>query len=243
MKSNLLTFKEFGSQAILIEWEPEIKETILEEILSCKHIIENFFDKKSIELIPSYNSLTVINYDLTISLAAFKNQLHELLAEFNLIKKHKRKLWKIPVCYDESFGIDLHSVCKEKKIEPEQLIKMHTEAVYTVFCIGFLPGFMYLGGLPSTLEMPRRNEPRLKVKKGAVGIGGNHTGIYPQKSPGGWNIIGNSPVELFDVNNAKPCFVEVGDKIQFKEVSLPKYQLIKIEIDAAVFSIENQDIQ
>src|SRR5690606_31990490 len=112
--------------------------------------------------------------------------------------KRKQHLWTLPVCYDGEFGIDIMEVCQRLGLSKEELIDLHTSQQYLVYGIGFLPGFMYLGGLPGSLEIPRRSAPRSQVAKGSVGLAAKQTGIYPQESPGGWNIIGSCPVPLFD---------------------------------------------
>jgi len=147
-------------------------------------------------------------------------------------------LWTLPVCYDLEFGMDIEEAANTLKISVEELIKQHTSHQYVVYGIGFLPGFMYLGGLPSSLEIPRRAEPRLKVQKGSVGLASKQTGIYPQDSPGGWNIIGNCPVALFDPSKKDPCFVKVGDKIQFESISKAEYELHKIEGEVGIYKPE-----
>ena len=131
-------------------------------------------------------------------------------------------------------------LCDEKKLTPAQIIKQHTEATYTIYCMGFLPGFMYLGGLPEALHFRRKSTPRLSVMPGSVGIGGNQTGIYPQESPGGWNLIGNCPVKLFNINNMPPCFVKVGDKVKFYEISRPEYDIIDIKVQTGIYEPEKE---
>ena len=145
-------------------------------------------------------------------------------------------------CYDISLGIDLEDVSERLQLSQEELVFMHTNQQYTVYGIGFLPGFMYLGGLPKALEIPRKETPRLKVPQGAVGLASRQTGIYPQESPGGWNIIGNCPVTIFNVHNAPPCFVNMGDKIQFYPISKAEYDLHKIENEVGVFKLEKQEL-
>ena len=120
----------------------------------------------------------------------------------------------------------------------DEVIQLHTTSRYTVYGIGFLPGFMYLGGLPSDLEIPRRSEPRLQVRQGAVGLAGKQTGIYPQESPGGWNIIGNCSVSMFSSKNDPPCFVNVGDKVQFHAIEKAEYDLHKIEGEVGIYKLE-----
>ena len=135
------------------------------------------------------------------------------------------RLWYIPVCYDESFGIDLEVLSQAKKISKKTIVERHTKAIYAVYFIGFLPGFLYLGGLNSDLHLDRKTTPNLNVKKGSVGIGGKQTGIYPQDSPGGWHIIGNSPLELFNPKQNPPCFLKAGDKVKFHPISKSEYTL------------------
>src|SRR5690606_22673794 len=149
-------------------------------------------------------------------------------------------LWKIPVSYDAVFGIDLEAICLEKRISKNELIKRHSQAIYTVYFIGFLPGFLYLGGLDEVLHIARKSTPRLKIEKGAVAIGGHQTGVYPTESPGGWNIIGNSPIEFFNPKSNPPCFAEAGDKISFYPISLKEYRDIKTLSEAGVYQLESE---
>ena len=111
-----------------------------------------------------------------------------------------------------------------------------------IYFIGFLPGFLYLGGLDERLFTPRKSTPRLRIEKGAVAIGGKQTGIYPQESPGGWNIIGNSPIQFFDNSKNTPCFAKAGDKLQFYSITLKEHHDIKVLVDAGVFQLESEEI-
>lgn len=154
----------------------------------------------------------------------------------------KRTLWKLPVCYKDSFAPDLNYVCEEKGLSKEELITLHTGSIYTVYCMGFLPGFMYLGGLVDSLHLKRRSSPRPSVPPGSVGIGGSQTGIYPQESPGGWNLIGNCPVTLFNSSHKPPCFVSVGDHIQFYSISEQEYEFLKIKVQTGIYKPENKEL-
>ena len=115
----------------------------------------------------------------------------------------------------------------EKELSIDEIISLHSEISYTVYGIGFLPGFLYLGGLNNKLHFPRRNMPRMEVVKGSVGIGGGQTGIYPQTSPGGWHIIGKTPINLFDVNSEIPCFINSADEVKFVPVLKEEFHLIE----------------
>ena len=126
----------------------------------------------------------------------------------------KHQVIRIPVCYESPYGLDVDEVCKYLKIDKATLIQRHTGKQYPVYMMGFLPGFPYLGGLDSSLEIPRRANPRTKIPRGSVGIGGKQTGIYPSASPGGWHIIGQTPLELLDLVN-NDTLIHIGDWLEF----------------------------
>jgi len=191
--------------------------------------IEYKNNENILELNFIYCSLLIIYNSKNNCFNEIKNTLISLYDnEMIVTVKSEKTLWHIPVCYDEKFGIDLIYLSSEKKITVEKIISLHRSVDYTVYGMGFLPGFLYLGGLSDKLNFPRRNSPRLIVPKGAVAIGGNHTGIYPQSSPGGWHIIGNTPISLFDVKKETPSVITPGDEIRFKEISKEEYEVIRI---------------
>lgn len=239
MKKYSLSIRPFGVHAVLIEWPEKVEEAILNDILAfIAHLRENCLKEGNWELVPAYNSLTlVLRYD-TIDFDTFKEQLEIWYAEKKDTVGVQNYLWRFPVCYDSVFGIDLEEVASTLKITVAELIKKHTTHVYTVYGIGFLPGFMYLGGLPKELEIPRRATPRLKVLKGAVGLAGKQTGVYPEESPGGWNILGHCSVPIFDPKKETPCLVKVGDKVQFYAISKAEYDLHKIEAEVGIYQME-----
>jgi inhibitor of KinA len=239
-----LKYSQYNERSILIEWPAFIDDKMLEEILFFKNRIKNKYIKQKVEVINTYNSILII-YDYTIENINDKFLgFNELFLRQNKSEKSKPSIWEIPVCYDDKFGTDLKEFSDYKKCSIDQIIKLHSEAIYTVFFIGFLPGFLYLGGLNSELFLDRKTTPNLNVKKGSVAIGGQQTGIYPQDSPGGWYIIGNTPIELFDVNQNPPCVIQAGDKLKFvpidknehkdilNTVKMSKYQLKSTITDA-----------
>ena len=239
MSNYTISIRSYGAHAVLIEWPNQVEELILEDILQFKEYLINYcLDSTCWEIIPAYNSLTLIFRQAPIEFDVFKGEVQQWYAQKKPMVKREVFLWKLPVCYDISFGIDLEEVANKLNITPEQFITLHTQEEYRVYGIGFLPGFMYLGGLVPELEILRRETPRLKVVKGAVGIAGKQTGIYPQESPGGWNIVGNCPVSMFRPKNEDPCFVSVGDKVQFYEIEKATYDLIKIENEVGVYNLE-----
>ena len=235
-----LKYKPYGERSILIEWPQEINKNILFDILKFKKILQKEYDKQKVEVNSAYNSI-LITYTSTINniydkILVLKDLYSSKFDEANTTFK----LWRVPVCYDDGFALDLDQFSTEKRLSKNEIINRHCQSAYTVFFIGFLPGFLYLGGLDKILYMPRLSKPRLDLIKGAVGIGGHQTGIYPNDGPGGWNIIGNSPINLFNVNSEKPCFAQAGDSIQFYKVSLDEHRKIQ-ELEATgYYQIESE---
>ena len=224
------TYKPYGSHAILIEWPSKIDKNILNDILLFKEKIVYYNTKVIVDIINTYSSITII-YDSTIR--NIYNEISRLksiyLEEFSGEKENIYR-WQIPVCYDLKFGVDLEEISVQKKLSIEEIIKLHSEKIYTVYFIGFLPGFLYLGGLDEQLLTPRKATPRLKVEKGSVAIGGSQTGVYPVESAGGWQIIGKSPVSFFDISLETPCFAKPGDEIVFTPVKMEEYLSIEEQV-------------
>lgn len=230
--------RAMGERAILIEFEAEISEKTLEKVLFYKNEIQKHYFEVKVEVINTYNSLLVYYlytiedvYDEILTLGG-------LFRGTKITKKTTVQLFNIPVCYDAEFGLDLKLISRVKHLSPEQIIRLHTRPIYTVYFIGFLPGFLYLGGLDKKLQISRKIQPRMEVQKGAVGIGENQTGIYPKSSPGGWQIIGNSPVPLFDKNRLPPCEISAGDKVKFHQVSKGEFLKISEEIKEGKFQFK-----
>ena len=238
MNNYTITIRPFGANAVLIEWPNQVEESILEDILAFVSFLKRKVDASKWEFVPAYNSLTLVCRSEAISYEKFRSQLRKWYDSEYKIKKTERFLWRLPVCYDLEFGVDLEEVSDKLKLDITKIIELHTAQKYTVYGIGFLPGFMYLGGLPKALELPRRDTPRLHVLKGSVGLAARQTGIYPQESPGGWNIIGNCSVPMFNVDSEPPCLVNVGDKVQFYSIERAEFELHLIEAQVGVYKFE-----
>lgn len=240
MKNYQLIYRQFGTQAILIEWPQNISRAILDDILAFQKIIASSLSQELEEAVPAYASLTLFFKEIQdqSKLIERLKELYNHRVSVNL----NSTTWNIPVCYDTSFGIDLETLSDITKLSVEEIIRKHSSKSYLVYFIGFLPGFLYLGGLDEQLHFPRKNIPRLQIKKGSVGIGGTQTGIYPIASPGGWNIIGNTPVPLFESTQEKPCFAQSGDEIKFNSISLKEYNQIIKEIESGTYIINSENL-
>ena len=241
MNSFNISVRQFGVHAILVEWPDKVEESILLEILQfIEYLKKNHLGEKEWEYVPAYNSLTLICKDTVLDFDYFKPKIKEWYTKKGKVEPVTRYLWRLPVCYDPKFGLDLEEISEKLGLSIDKITDLHAQSIYTVYGIGFLPGFMYLGGVPEALEVPRKSAPRPKVPMGSVGLAGKQTGIYPQDSPGGWNIIGKCPVPMFDLKKENPCFVKVGDKIQFYPISMAEYQLHKIENEVGIYKLEKK---
>ncbi len=240
MSADYPQIKPMGDKAILIDFEPNIDEKSLEKLLNLKEFVENELVEDKVEVINTFCSLLII-YTHTIENVYDKVlAIKDLVSRANIVKNIDSKIFDIPVCYEEEFGLDLEYISKDKNLKIPEIIKIHTAPVYTVYFIGFLPGFLYLGGLDERLVISRKISPRMKVEKGAVGIGENQTGIYPKTSPGGWQIIGSSPVSFFDKNSNPPCEILAGDKVRFYSISKPEYLQISKKIEQGKFQLKSE---
>lgn len=167
------------------------------------------------EVVVGMNTLYVLTSDLNYKdLLDLQSKLNELITSTKPLELSGR-LIEIPVDYGGDLGLDLKVIAKAKGMSMSEFARLHAEPIYDVYFIGFQPGFAYLGGLNELLHTPRLSTPRLKIPAGSVGIGGAQTGIYPYQSPGGWNIIGNTKVKLFDVNSENPSLLKAGDRLKF----------------------------
>ncbi|MGB7393224.1 MAG: 5-oxoprolinase subunit PxpB [Pricia sp.] len=239
MSAYKISIRPFGIHSILVEWPDRVEEAILDDMLQfIQHLREHCLEDEQWEMVPAYNSVTLIHRQKPIAFEKFKAQLLDWYGQDKQDMTREKILWRLPVCYDLEFGIDLKEVADRAGCSIDKIIELHTENRYTVYGIGFLPGFMYLGGISEQLEIPRKPSPRPKVLRGSVGLAGKQTGIYPQNSPGGWNIIGNCSVPMFDPQKSEPCFVSVGDKVQFYAIEKAEYDLHKIEGEVGIYKVE-----
>lgn len=181
-----------------------------------------------VDLIPAYHTLTV-NFD--VGLTDFE-QLSRQLETFIRTEKTteitaaSQRVVEIPVCYGGQYGPDLIAVAKFAELTPQQVIALHCQQPYYVYFLGFLPGFAYAGFVPDKIAMPRLQQPRLKLAAGSVGIAGKQTGMYPVASPGGWQIIGQTPLKLYDPTNPLPPY-HAGDWLQFKAITAADFDQIQ----------------
>ena len=228
MKASSKSYFIYNESSILISYDNPIDSELVYTISNYKINIEKHIKGCIIEIVQSINSLLIIFNKDKVSSNELISELKKIEnKESNYLKSNK--IWQIPVCYDTKYAVDLESLANDKQLSPSEIIDAHKSKIYDVLSLGFLPGFMYLGFTHENLYCERKHKPSLDIKKGSIGIALNQTCIYPQDSPGGWHIIGISPIDFFDLGSKAPCFAKPGDKIEFIEISSKQFQKMKKE--------------
>lgn len=220
----VLKYIRFNESSVLIEWPQKICKEILKDILQYKSKIQK--SKLSNDIRTSYSSM-LVDFKKIDDEKKTISDLKNIYSSKSLFKKELFYTWEIPVCYDLNLENDIEILEKNLSLKKDEIFYIHSSSTYLIYNIGFLPGFVYLGGMDKRIHHPRKDEPSQNIPKGSIGIGGEQTGIYPNKSPGGWYVIGNCPVDLFDPKKSKPCFIKPGDEIKFKMISKQQYESIR----------------
>jgi inhibitor of KinA len=230
-----------GDSALVVRLREQFDsapEQTLNAVLTAQRILEAAQLPGVTELAPAYTTVAVF-YDPSSAVAAgaprdgifewYEKQIGDALtsvagvADPGRIQAGSMRVVEIPVCYENEFAPDLAEVAQRAGISPQEVIDLHRGAEYRVHCLGFIAGFPFLGGLDPRLATPRRSTPRKEIPAGAVGIGGAQTGIYPVKSPGGWNIIGRTPLRLFDPRQDPPALLRAGDRVRFRAIARDEF--------------------
>ena len=215
------TIHPLGTFALLIKWPDPPSQVLLDHLLAVKEMLQQTF---SFEVIHTYNEL-LLKSTIPLTLDTSLHQKIDAVLQSDIpVKNGICYLHHIPVCYDLPFACDLDNVSRILGLPRETIINRHVMSRYTVYFIGFLPGFPYLEGLDKALHIPRKSQPSLSVARGSVALGGSQTGIYPQQSPGGWHIIGHCPLLFFDKNSNSPVLFNAGDRLKFYPIDRSQHQ-------------------
>ena len=234
-----LQFFQISENAISLEFGDDINEETLDIITRLNQSIRRNPFAGLLSTIPAYTTLTLYFNPVALmndpglkgstTLDKISRYIKSIHVETKKDQQTQNQIMQIPVCYDPVFGFDLQELSSFYQLKKEEIIDIHSSAVYTVYMIGFVPGFPYLGGLSEKLTTPRKQNPRAAIPAGSVGIAGQQTGIYPLETPGGWQIIGRTPLKLFDVNRQQPSLLKAGDKLKFEPISLREFEQIERE--------------
>jgi inhibitor of KinA len=230
-----------GDSALIVrvrERFEDAPEETLDQVLHTLHRLREATIPGVVELAAAYTSVAVF-FDL-IAVAKTSGRpdeafgwlqeqiLHVVAAGGDRGRRRKTKATirsvDIPVCYDPEFAPDLDDVARHAELSTKEVVDLHSAGEYRVACIGFVPGFSFLAGLPKKLATPRRDTPRKEIPPGSVGIGGAQTGIYPLRSPGGWNLIGRTPLKLFDPAKTPPVLLRAGDRVRFRAITRNEFE-------------------
>lgn len=215
-----------GDQGILVRFGSKIDPAIHHRVRRLMLALSAEPCPGVVELVPSYAALAVYYDPLRVEPAALRRALKERLSRMDRLPLPPPRRIEIPVCYGGSFGPDLADVAAYHGMSQEEVIRLHSEPEYLVYMLGFSPGFPYLGGLPPQLATPRRSTPRLRVPAGSVGIAGAQTGIYPSESPGGWQLIGRTPLRLYDPQTSEPFLLRAGDVLRFRPIDEDQFRAL-----------------
>ncbi|MET3617931.1 KipI family sensor histidine kinase inhibitor [Peptoniphilus olsenii] len=238
-----IKFLPAGDSALVMEFGNTIEKEINASIAN---VVENLKEQKLdgvVDILPTYRSI-LINYD------PVKITFSELVDVLNGLKTKDAKgvgefvrLVEIPTLYGGEYGPDIDFVASHANMTVDEVIKIHSGTDYLVYMMGFIPGFTYLGGLDERIATPRLKSPRLKIEPGSVGIASNQTGMYPLESPGGWQLIGRTPLKLYDDTIDPPVFIQAGDYIRYVPITKEEYDKIKQQVDNKTYSVNIKKVK
>ena len=217
-------FLPLGDSAVRVQFGTEISPQINRRICRFCRVLETEPVPGVAEWVPSYAVVTVYYLPTQIAFEQVCVELRQRLRQRSTRPLSAARLIEIPVCYGGAHGPDLAEVAASHELTAAQVVRRHTAPSYQVYFLGFLPGFAYLGGLAPSLATPRRATPRLSVPAGSVGIAGAQTGVYPSETPGGWQIIGRTPLCLYDPTRQPPALLAAGDCVKFVAINEHQFE-------------------
>lgn len=241
--SRTITNKEFAAQmfpfgecGVLVQFGDEIHPDIHKRVKTLADYLEDHPFPGMIECVSAFSSVTVFFDPVKVkksqsnyidkkesSYKLVSSLLNEILPRLERSSNSKPRIVEIPVCYGGAFGPDLEYVAEHNKLTVDEVIKIHSRGEYLVYMIGFAPGFPYLGGMSEKISAPRLQSPRMLIPEGSVGIAGSQTGVYPISTPGGWQLIGRTPLKLFRPKENTPSLLQCGDIVKFYPISYEEY--------------------
>ncbi len=224
-------FLDAGDTALIVEFGRDIDRHASALVLDLARRLQAATVPGIVEIVPTFRSL-MVHYDpVHLSAGDLKRQITPMLEGLSASEQAGRQ-WRLPACYHPSIGLDLIEVAERTKRTVDEVIRIHSDTVYHIYMLGFLPGFPYMGDLPEALALPRRENPRVKVPKGAVSIAMGMTSIYSLESPGGWHVLSITPAPLWDPRRENAGLLAAGDKVKFEPVSLAEYESLQARADS-----------
>lgn len=235
-----MKIEEVSEDTMTIIFDNTVSEENSKKLISLLESLRAMQLEGIIDYSVSYTKLMIYYDPMIIGSSDVEEAIRKINAEELQTPLNKKKIIEIPVCYDDKFGLDLNRYYEEG-LTIEQIQTLHTEREYYVYMIGFLPGFPYLNGVNDKLKMPRKETPRTRIPKGSVGIAGSQTGFYPTSSPGGWNIIGRTPINIDIENDGLNVPYRAGDYIKFKPINRTTFDEIEKQINQGTFNLNIEE--
>ena len=224
-----------GDTSLCVEFGNEISREINARIRALSIVLEQSKLPGIVEIVPTYRSL-MVHYDPGVILfAPLVEKIRGLLRRMENTCIPPSDVLEIPVLYGGEYGPDLPFVAQHSGKTMEEVVRLHTAPEYLIYMLGFAPGFTYLGGMCSKISTPRLQQPRVTIPAGSVGIAGSQTGVYPIDSPGGWQLIGRTPVRMYDPNRAQPILPKAGEYIKFYPISQEEFHVIAAQEEAGTY--------
>lgn len=221
-----------GVNSLILRFSDQVDQNIISKIGLATQRLQEGLGELLIDLVPSYTTL-LLTYDLLKSDDRnIREMINKVLRELpDQMPSHKESvIVELPVCYDAEFAPDMSALSEQLQISAQEIIKLHSEREYSVYAIGFSPGFGYLGELDERLRVARLAKPRTAVPQGSVAIAELNTAVYPQQTPGGWWLIGKCPIRMFDPVREPPCLFNVGDKVRFIPITASDFKALENEL-------------
>ncbi len=245
-----MEFRDAGDRTVVVEFGTTIDPALVAQVRGLDERIQTVLAedpdgplKGILETIPSFRSLAIVLDPLLTTPAIVVDAVAALSRSDSVAGVAASRQWTLPVCYGGEFGPDLDDVATRTGLDPQEIIALHHELIVAVYLLGFLPGFAFMGDTDTRLHLPRRSEPRLRVPAGSVGLALTLTAIYPWESPGGWNLIGHSPVRLFDADRTPAALLSPGDTVQFRPIQADEHahlveSMAADQLDLSQFLVE-----
>lgn len=234
-------FLSAGDRALVVEFGDRIDRELSNNVLRLDANLRSSGLPGMVETVPTFRSL-MVHYDpLVISRSDLERSIAGLLDRQSALRT-AATLWRVPVCYEGEFAPDLAEVARRTGLAPSDVVALHSAVPYHVYMLGFLPGFPYLGDLPPQLALPRRADPRVRVPAGSVSIATTLSAIYPYESPGGWHLIGTTPVRLFDPTWPHPALLAPGNVVWFEPIDSISFAEIRKAADSGNYQVASEPI-
>lgn len=229
-------FLPAGDTALVVEFGDHIDRELNDRVLRLSALVRASNMPGVVETVPTFRSL-MVHYDPLAADSASLIAAIEKLLDSRRSETKPRKLWRVPACYALSHAPDLEEVAQRTGLSVEEVVRLHSGTRFHIYMIGFVPGYPYMGDLPAALALPRRVDPRIRVAAGSIAIAANMTAIYPLESPGGWHLIGATPIRLFDLRRPRPALLSPGDAVRFEPVTVREFDAVRTAVAADAYRV------